>query len=225
MLRQAINNTSGGGEHGVEAGFKMKDLCIKDRSNVGCVEDWSIWKLLPYLPLDCLQLCRRLPDRDLELEPGDRVKVVSGVRTHDLRGSFVIDRCPQLDLAVRVVEPLGKNAKDCVKSATLGSDAQTHDQNREDRKAGIARETANSESEIAEQQLEPLPTPGSAGLVPQCGGVAEAAERGAARFFRAHPRGKVLGGLPIEVELQFVLQLRAGALAVKQHLAPHEKFA
>jgi hypothetical protein len=111
--------TSGGGEHGVEAGFKMKDLCIKDRSNVGCVEDWSIWKLLPYLPLDCLQLCRRLPDRDLELEPGDRVKVVSGVQTHDLRGSFVIDRCPQLDLAVRVVEPLGKNAKDCVKSATL----------------------------------------------------------------------------------------------------------
>ena len=107
----------------------------------------------------------------------------------------------------------------------VGSDAETHDQNREDGKAGVAGESANAEAKIAEEHLQPLPAPGVAGLIAEGGGVAEGAERGTACFFGAVSGGEVLGDLLVEVELQLVLQLLPGTIAAKQHLALHEKFA
>src|SRR5882757_5666019 len=40
---------------------------------------------------------------------------MSGEHGHDDRGSLVIDRRPQLDFAVRVIEPFGKNSQDRVR--------------------------------------------------------------------------------------------------------------
>jgi hypothetical protein len=106
---------SGGGEHGVEAGFEMKDFSIEDRPNVGRIVNWPVWILLPYLPLDRTELCCRLCNGDSGFEPANRIEVVSGKQSHDDRGSLVIDRRPQLDLAVRVIEPLGKNSQNHVR--------------------------------------------------------------------------------------------------------------
>ena len=89
----------------------------------------------------------------------------------------------------------------------IGSDAQSHNENREDGKAGIAGESANTESKIAEKRFQRLPAPGVARLIAESGGIAEGAERGATCFFGAGAGGDVLGDLLVEVELQLVLQL------------------
>ena len=69
-----------------------------------------------------------------------------------------------------------------------------------------------------------MPAPRIARLVAQRGGIAEAAQRRAPRFRRAHSGGNILGDLPVEVKIDFVVQLLAGAVAAKQHLAAHKKF-
>jgi hypothetical protein len=105
----------------------------------------------------------------------------------------------------------------------VGSDAQTHDQNRKDGKARVAGESANAEAKIPDEHLQTLPAPGVACLVAEGGGVTKSAERRTAGFFGAVSGGKVLGNLLVEVKLQLVLQLLAGAIAAKQHLTLHEK--
>ena len=105
----------------------------------------------------------------------------------------------------------------------VGADAESHDQNCDQRKSRRAPQRARGVAQIAQQRLNPGPAPGGARLVAQHGRIAEEAQRRSARLLRAHARSPVLRDLPLQMKRQLVIELRSGAPPRKQHPHAHRK--
>jgi len=118
---------------------------------------------------------------------------------------------------------LEEYAADDGEEGNIGADAEGHDEDGYRREPRCTAEGADADAEVAGEGFEPVPRPRGAGLVAQQRGVAEGAKRGVASLFRVHAGGDVIGGLALNVEAKFVVELCAGLAAPKEHSHAHSE--
>ncbi len=100
----------------------------------------------------------------------------------------LIDQSQPPRVAVR--QRLEQHAADDRKQCDVGSDAQRHDHDGDDREAWRAAQRAQAITQIARQGFHPVPRPDGARLFADQRRIAERAPRRVARLFRPEPRSR-----------------------------------
>ena len=92
-----------------------------------------------------------------------------------------------------------------------------------DRERGRTHQPARSLANVAQQRLEPLPTPGLARMVAHDARIAEKTQRRMARLGLVHTRCAIFCDLLFEMEAQLVIERGSGRVALEERAADHSE--
>src|SRR5260370_37348987 len=79
-----------------------------------------------------------------------------------------------------------QNTTDNREQCDVGANAERHDQDRDDGKAGRAAKSAQTEAQIAQQEVKPVAGPGGASLLANESGDAKGSQGSISSFFFRH---------------------------------------
>src|SRR6185437_12452967 len=109
----------------------------------------------------------------------------------------LIDQNQPAWIAVR--QRLEQYAADDCKQGDVGSDAQRHHQNSNERESGRAAQGPKSDAKVVNELLQSVPVPRCSCLIAQEWRIAQFAQSGEASFFWTHPGCEIEFNLPVHV--------------------------